>query len=87
MIKSIIKKVLRPLKYRYIAIKLLIPEYSTFLKEYGGINTFADQKKMKYLIIMQVHVIEKGLSLKDCRPGFGVSKVLNISLDYLFGRE
>ena len=82
MIMSIIKKVLRPLKYRYIAIKLLIPEYRTFLKEYGGINTLADQRKMKYFIIMNVHVIEKGLSLKDCRPGFGVSKVLNI-LDLL----
>ena len=82
MIKSIIKKLFRPLKWRYMAFKLLTPEYRTLLKEYGAINTDSDMRKYKFLIIKEVHVIEKGLSLKDCRPGFGVPKVISI-LDML----
>lgn len=73
-----IKAMLRPLKWRLETIKLLVPEYRKLLKEYGAFNTKSDQQKQKFLIIMEVHVIEKGLSLKDCRAGFGVPKVLAI---------
>lgn len=82
MIRLKIKKFLRPLKWRYMAFKLLVPDYRILLKEYGSINVHLDKDKYKFLIRKEVHVIEKGLSLKDCRPGFGVSKVISI-LDML----
>lgn len=82
MIKSTIKKFLRPLKWRYMALKLLVPDYRILLNEYGSINPDSDKDKYKFLIVKEVHVIEKGLSLKDCRPGFGVPKVVSI-LDML----
>lgn len=76
-----LKKLLRPLKWKYLAMKILIPEYRMLIKEYGCVNTNSDQQKLKFLIIKKVHVIEKGLSLKECRPGFGVPKVLDILKD------
>lgn len=73
-----LKQVLRPIYWRLQTIKLLAPEYKRLLKHYGGINAFSDKQKIKFLIIKEVHVIEKGLSLKDCRVGFGVPKVLEV---------
>ena len=70
MIKSIIKKLFRPLKWRYMAFKLLTPEYRTLLKEYGAINTDSDMRKYKFLIIKE--------SVLMLNPNYDInSKILN----------
>ena len=64
-----------PILWRYRAFKLVIPEYHRLRLDFGGVNTYVDQQKLRFLIIKEAHVIEKGLSLEDCRPGFGIPKV------------
>ena len=64
-----------PIIWRYRAFRLVIPEYRRLRSSFGGVNTYLDQQKLRYLIIKESHVIEKGLSLDDCRAGFGVPKV------------
>lgn len=67
-----------PFLWRYRALKLVIPEYHRLKCYFGGVNTYEDQQKLRFLVIKEVHVIEKGLSLQNCRPGFGIPKVLNL---------
>lgn len=50
----------------------------------ASVRTNADIEKMKYLLLRETHVIEKGLSLRSPRTGFGQEKVLNL-LDHLKG--
>ena len=68
-------KLIYPILWRFRAFKLVIPQYNSLKRDFGGVNTYDDQKKQRFLIIKEVHVIEKGLSLEDCRPGFGIPKV------------
>ena len=73
---NFIKKLIRPLKSRYQTCKYLKKEFTFTNKYYGAYNTCKDSEKWRYSIIIQVHIIEKGLSLKDCRPGFGIPKAI-----------
>lgn len=44
----------------------------------ASINTERDCKKMQYTLLRQNHIIEKGLSMRNTRKGFGQEKVLNL---------
>lgn len=72
---NILKKTLLPFAKRFWSIKLLKPEYSKVLTYvYNDVS----QERMTSDIVMRVHTIEKGLSLKNVRPGFGVPKIIAI---------
>ena len=58
-----------------IVAKQLYPEFKQLIRELASFNTQNSQRKFKEMLIMQSHIIEKGLSLKETRIGFGVPKV------------
>lgn len=58
-----------------IVVKLLLPEFKCLVNQLASFDTHNNQKKFKAMLIMQTHIIEKGLSLKDTRVGFGIPKI------------
>lgn len=63
---------------RYNLLRYLRNEYLFLYKALGSCDTQKCQNKEREQLIMSAHVIEKGLSLKDVRPGFGVPKILEL---------
>ena len=59
----------------FIVAKLLLPEFKCLVNQLASFDTHNNQKKFKAMLIMQSHIIEKGLSLKDTRTGFGIPKI------------
>ncbi len=44
----------------------------------ASINTNSDMQKMQYTLLRENHIIEKALSIKNTKKGFGVAKVTNL---------
>lgn len=74
----IVSKIKHIIGKRYNISRLLYGEYKLLLKELGSSDTEDSKEKFKEQLIMQAHIIEKGLSLKDTRVGFGVPKVTSL---------
>ncbi len=74
------KKVLRPLFYAYKIFPTCWKEYIQLIKSFCSTKDNEVEKKMRNRIYIQTHIIEKGLSLKDVRLGFGVPKVKKLLL-------
>lgn len=73
---------------RFKALKMLLAEYRLLVRHLGSGNCYKSQEKLRALIIMQAHIMEKGLALREVRPGFGVPKVLKLlsNLDLYYTR-
>lgn len=69
------KNLFLPIAKRYWVIRLLKPEYRKILK---FVYSNKSQERLHSDIVMRVHTIEKGLSLKDARCGFGIPKIITI---------
>ncbi len=66
-----VKRLLRPIKFRIETLKLIRP-YSRYIeKNLATMGISLSREKQRSYIIMQAHIIEKGLSLCDY---FGLSK-------------
>lgn len=63
---------------RYNLVRYLYSEYKFLFYSLGSCDTAKSQNKQREQLIMASHVIEKGLSLKDTRSGFGVPKILDL---------
>lgn len=70
------KDFLRKIKYYLWTTILLQKEVLYVFRELGSFFQSDNKRKHRASLIMQSHIIEKGLSLKDVRPGFGTSKIL-----------
>jgi nitroreductase len=68
---------------RYNVIKLLFDEYKLVLIHLGSNQRWKNQNKYKSYLIMKMHVIEKGLSFRSVKVGFGEQRVLEL-LDELY---
>lgn len=66
---------------RILVARLLYPEFKLLIQELGSFDITENQKKFKENLIMQAHIIEKGLSLKNTRVGFGVPKIRKLLQD------
>lgn len=67
---------------RYIAIKGLYNEYLCIVRHLGSSHDlYKNQDKLKARIIMNAHSIEKGLSLKNIRYGYGKKKIISLLKD------
>lgn len=64
-----------------IVAKLLFPEFKYFINELASFDAHSSQRKFKAMLIMDAHIVEKGLSLKDTRVGFGVPKIKKLLHD------
>lgn len=63
---------------RYNLLRYLKREYLFLFKSLGSCDTKKTQNKEREQLIMQSHVIEKGLSLRDVRLGFGIPKIVTL---------
>ena len=75
---NIIKKFLKRIYIRYSVFRFCLYEYRYLISNLGSSDTFGKKEKIKYSLLLQSHVIEKGLSLKDVKIGFGIPKILNL---------
>ena len=79
--KKILLKILRPIKYRVQTNKLMKPYVRFIEKNLASNGISLSQEKMRANIIMQAHIIEKGLSLVDVKPWFGQPKINSLMAD------
>lgn len=75
------KSFIKTLATRLYIQKRLLQEYAYLRVNHGNVNKSTTINKSRASILMQAHIIEKGLSLKDVRPGFGVPKVIRLISD------
>lgn len=82
MKKSFYYKIRRFFGLRLLVLKALINEYFVIVNHLGSAhNLYEDQDKLKARIIMNAHSIEKGLSLKNIKLGYGKGKILLLMKD------
>lgn len=70
-----IKDVLRPIKYWKDTFTILWPFIRFTESNLASFGISKSKKKMRSNILMQCHVVEKGLSLADVKPWFGQPKI------------
>ncbi|MGV9003541.1 nitroreductase family protein [Flavobacterium sp.] len=81
-----LKTIRHQLGRRWNALKLATFQYQILSKHFGSSEKSKSQEKERAFLLMELHVIEKGLSLKDIRLGFGqpkVTHVLELTIQYL----
>ncbi len=76
-----IKQLIKPLYIRWAVHKFCRTEYKYLVKNLGTERTFQSRDKLRYSLLLQCHIIEKGLSLDDVRLGFGVPKIIRLLND------
>ncbi|MBO4620709.1 MAG: nitroreductase family protein [Victivallales bacterium] len=69
---------MKEIKYWLATRRVFKPYFRYVLKQLGSHHRNSSRQKYSASIIMQSHVIEKGLSLKEIRPGYGVPKILKL---------
>ena len=67
---------------RYLTLQALFSEYLVIVKHLGSAhNLYEDKDKLKARIVMNAHSIEKGLSLKNIKLGYGKDKIIALLKD------
>lgn len=79
--KSFLIKLLRPLKFRLETRRLMRPYFKFIEKNIASNGISLSKAKMRSSIMMQAHIIEKGLSLADVKPWFGQPKIETLIID------
>lgn len=79
--KKILLKILRPIKYRMFTKKLTKPYVRYIEKNLASNGIATSREKMRSNIMMQAHILEKGLSLADVKPWFGQPKIASLIKD------
>lgn len=73
---------------RVFSIQFLFNEYFSLVKRMGSTSDLYENKsKLRARIIMNAHVIEKGLSFKDVKLGFGKEKITILLKDLTYYYE
>lgn len=77
-----IKDKLRPIKTKCTMIYLFYKEAKRFfvllIRHNASVSTTQNIKKMQYALLRENHTIEKGMSMKSPRKGFGQEKALKL---------
>lgn len=76
--KKIKMKIRLFLKIHWSFLTDMVYFYKLIIKYNASIHTDNDIEKMQYTLLRENHTIEKGLSLKNPKRGFGQQKVLNL---------
>ena len=87
-----IKKLYRKEKTRFSIMKDFAYDYKRYVAYSASLDKSASREQMKAYLIFQYHAVEKGLSFKNVKPGFGVVRIMQLieALDlYLekFGKD
>lgn len=70
-----LKHVYRTLREEGILLRECLSYWRLLLRYSGSIQPANDKEKLRYLMLRENHIIEKGLSLRNTRVGFGQIKV------------
>ncbi len=76
--KRLLSRLLQLVKIRLSLWKDIFYFHKLTIKYNASIHTDNDIEKMQYTLLRENHTIEKGLSLKNPRKGFGQQKVLKL---------
>lgn len=79
--KELLLKILRPIKYRIGTKKLMKPYFRFVEKNLASNGISMSREKMRSYIMMQAHIVEKGLSLAEVKPWFGQPKITALISD------
>ena len=74
-IKLFLEKVYLRMPIRFILLVEVLSYWWKLCRYNASIRTDSDMRKMQYTILRENHVIEKGMSMKHPRKGFGQEKV------------
>ncbi len=78
MIVEQLKRFKEKLRLHRLFIKEACRFWCLTLKYNASMNTDADRQKMEYTILRLNHTIEKGMSMRNPRKGFGQQKVVTV---------
>ena len=76
--KRLLSRLLQLVRIRLSLWKDIFYFHKLTIKYNASIHTDNDIEKMQYTLLRENHTIEKGLSLKNPRKGFGQQKVLKL---------
>jgi nitroreductase len=76
-----IKKIKHLIGRNYHSLRLLYHEKKLLTKHLGSSNNKNKKEKFRASIIIQAHIIEKGLSFREVKIGFGEEKIINLIND------
>ena len=79
--KELLLRILRPAKYRLGTKKLMRPYFRFIEKNLASNGISLSKEKTRANIMMQAHILEKGLSLADVKPWFGQPKIAGLIKD------
>lgn len=74
-IKVLIEKIFLRLPLSWILLVEVLQYWGRLLRYNASFHTDSDIGKMQYTLLRENHVIEKGMSMKNVRRGFGKQKV------------
>ena len=74
------KKIYQKLRAYYLIITAYLYDIRRYMKYSNSLNKLSNENKVKGLLTMTYHVIEKGLTMPETRLGFG-AKPLNTLID------
>lgn len=77
-IRMILKLVMRQLKMEISFLKEAYYFWRLTVKYNASNHTDKDMEKMQYTLLRENHTLEKGMSMRNPRKGFGQEKVLNL---------
>lgn len=75
---SIFGKILRHVKLRVSFMGEALDFYLKTVKFNASSGTARDREKMRNVLLRESHTLEKGMSLRDTRKGFGQAKALHL---------
>lgn len=78
--KNILLNLIRHFKYKLVVRKMMRP-YNKYVEKNLASGLPITREKQRTAILIQSHIIEKGLSLSDVKPWFGQSKIKSLMMD------
>lgn len=76
--KKLIKRFINKYKVYYLLLNDICAYSKKLLRHNASVKTDDDIMKMQYTLLRENHVIEKGMSMRNPRKGFGQEKVTNL---------
>lgn len=79
--KDLLFKMLRPIKNRLVTRRLIRPYFRYVEKNLASNGISLSREKLRSSIMMQAHILEKGLSLAEVKPWFGQPRITTLISD------
>lgn len=74
VVPEALKRIYRDKKQKYAVARDFLYDYKRFIRKSGSLG-LDNKQSMAAFLIMEYHAIEKGLTLRTPKPGFGVERI------------